>query len=93
MIINPSKSEDRIIMLKAGFSEKEIGEIYNRLMGNIIIEVEWDGAQEIQLGWQQIDDADMKKLYQLKQKTGKPITILVREAVKEYLENNKGRLG
>ncbi len=33
-----------------------------------------------------IDDADMKKLYQIKQKTKKPITILIREAVKEYLE-------
>ncbi len=39
-----------------------------------------------------IDDADMKKLYQLKQKIKKPLTILVREAVKEYIENNEDRL-
>ncbi len=39
-----------------------------------------------------IEDEDMSKLYQLKQKTGKPITILVKEAVKEYIENNGGKL-
>ncbi len=42
MIINPAKAKDRIIMLKVGFSEKEIDEIYNRLVGNIILEVDWD---------------------------------------------------
>jgi hypothetical protein len=44
MIINPAKAEDRAIMLKAGFSEKEIGELHNRLKGNIILEVDWDEA-------------------------------------------------
>ncbi len=42
MIINPAKAEDRAIMLKSGFSEKEIGEIHNRLIGNIVLEVDWD---------------------------------------------------
>jgi hypothetical protein len=42
MILNPAKAEDRIIMLKAGFSEKEIGELYNRLLGEVILEVDWD---------------------------------------------------
>jgi hypothetical protein len=42
MIINPAKAEDRVIILKVGFSEKEIGEINNRLMGNIVLEVDWD---------------------------------------------------
>lgn len=39
---NPLTSEGRIAMLKQGYSEKEIGELYNRLVGNIIPEVDWD---------------------------------------------------
>jgi hypothetical protein len=42
MILNPSKREDRAIMLRAGFSEKEIENIYNRMFGKIVLEVDWD---------------------------------------------------
>lgn len=34
-----------------------------------------------------IDDEDMRKLFQLKQITGKPITQLVAEAVSQFVEN------
>ena len=36
----------------------------------------------------QIDDRDMEKLYQMKQESGKPITILVKEAIKNYIKSN-----
>ncbi len=44
MILNPAKREDRVIMLRAGFTEKELVNLYNRLVGNIILEVDWDEA-------------------------------------------------
>jgi hypothetical protein len=37
-------SKDRIKLLKRGFSEKQIGELYNQFEGNIILEVDWDEA-------------------------------------------------
>ena len=45
-----------------------------------------------------ISEEDMKKLYRLKKITGKPITLLVSEAVSEYLrkrerENEGGENG
>ena len=33
----------------------------------------------------------VKKLYRLKLKTNKPMTVLVNEAVEKYLANNKNR--
>jgi hypothetical protein len=42
MIINPAKAKDRPIMLRAGFSKKEIENIYNRMFGKIVLEVDWD---------------------------------------------------
>jgi hypothetical protein len=36
-----------------------------------------------------IDAADMSSLYQIKQKTKRPITELVAEAVKEYISKYK----
>jgi predicted DNA-binding protein len=36
----------------------------------------------------QVQKDDMTKLYHLSKKTGKPITILVKEAVQEYLAKN-----
>lgn len=36
-----------------------------------------------------IDDIDMKKLYRIKQETKKPITILVKEAVREYIKHDR----
>jgi len=37
-----------------------------------------------------ISDEQVKKLYQLAQKSKKPMTYLVREAVKDYLEKERG---
>jgi hypothetical protein len=42
MILNPAKREDRAIMLRAGFSVTEIEELFNRMFGNTILEVDWD---------------------------------------------------
>lgn len=41
-------------------------------------------------GWaaNKIDDTDMQKLHQLKEKTSKKITEMVREAVKDYVSKS-----
>ncbi len=42
MIFNPAKREDRVIMLKAGFTEKELGGLFNHLKQNVVTEVDWN---------------------------------------------------
>lgn len=46
MIADPSTREGRVAMLKQGYSEREIGDIYNHLRGNIMVSVNWDALEE-----------------------------------------------